>query len=80
EYDTAYGNFVKGKKPSYFYVYFKIDNLKISEIDKDILDIVALRKQIANAEQIYNDFSSDDELILKVKKQLEIIISELFDV
>ena len=43
---------------------------------QDILKILELRDEIAEAEQIYNEFTSNEDLILQLKRQLELIIPE----
>ena len=43
---------------------------------KGILKILELRDEIAEAEQIYNEFTSNEDLILQLKRQLELIIPE----
>ncbi|MCH8956431.1 hypothetical protein IIA28_14100, partial [candidate division KSB1 bacterium] len=77
EFDIAYKNFQKGKKPKYLYVYFKSEKVDIDEIDEEVLKISKLKKEIAEAEQIYSKFISNEDLILQIKKQLELIIPEI---
>ena len=76
EFDVAYRYFKEGKKPRYLYVFFNMRKVKLKNIDKDILKILELRDEIAEAEQIYNEFKSNEDLILQLKRQLELIIPE----
>ena len=77
EFDLAYKHFKDEKKPYYLYVYFKSGEINISEIDKKILKIIELKEEIAEAEQIYNNFKSKEDLELQIQKQLALIIPEL---
>jgi small GTP-binding protein len=77
EFDVAYQNFKEGKNPRYLYVYFKSGKVDIDEIDEEILKIKSLKKEIAEAEQIYNSFTSNEDLILQLKNQLDMIIPEM---
>ena len=43
---------------------------------KGILKILELRDEIAEAGQIYNEFTSNDDLMLQLKRQLALIIPE----
>ena len=40
------------------------------------MKILELRDEIAEVEQIYNEFTSNEELIVQLKRQLELIIPE----
>ena len=40
------------------------------------LRILELRDEIAEAGQIYNEFTSNEDLMLQLKRQLELIIPE----
>ena len=77
EFDLAYKNFKEGKKPYYLYVYFKSGKVDIDEIDEEILKIRDLKKEIAEAVQIDNEFKSKEDLILQLKKQLDLTIPEI---
>ncbi len=76
EFDVAYQHFKEGKKPRYLYVFFKMEIDSLKDIDKGILKIFEIRDEIAEAEQIYNEFTSNEDLILQLKHQLELIIPE----
>lgn len=76
EFDIAYQYFKAGQKPRHLYVFFKSGKVDINEIDEEVLKIRDLRKEIEGAEQIYKQFKSDTDLILQLKNQLELVISE----
>jgi len=77
EFDKAYNHFKKGKKPRHIYVFFKSGEVDIDEIDEDILKIRKLKEEIKEAEQIYKSFKSNDDLVIQLKKQLDLIIPEI---
>lgn len=77
EFDVAYQHFKEGKKPWYLYVFFKMEIDSLKDIDKRILKIFEIRDEIAEAEQIYNEFTSNEHLVLQLKHQLELIIPEM---
>jgi len=77
EFDVAYCHFKKGQKPRYLYVYFKSGKVEIDEIDEGILKIKQLKNEIEDAEQIYKIFNSKEDLVLQLKKQLDLIVPEL---
>ena len=56
---------------------FKSGNICIEEIDEGILKIRELKEKIQNNQQMYIYFKTVDELILKIKNQLELIIPEI---
>ena len=71
EFNIAYKKLKIGNKPKYILVFFKIDpNEKISK------DIIRLKEEIERYEQLYNTFESIDGLILKLNKQLRLIIEK----
>ena len=77
EFDLAYKHFKEGKKPHYLYVFFRSGKVDIEEIDEDILKIKKLKSEIEEAEQIYKSFKSNEDLLLQLKKQLELILPEM---
>ncbi len=77
EFKAAYEHFKQGNRPKYLYVYFKSGFVKIDEIDEEIRKISELRKEIAEAEQIFNDFNSKADLILQLTNEFELIIPEI---
>ena len=77
EFDLAYTRLKQGQKPRYMYVYFKDTAVKISDIDPEILKIRDLKKEIADAEQIFHTFTSPADLELKLKHQLDLVLPKL---
>lgn len=77
EFDIAYEHFKHDNKPSRLYVYFKSEKVDIEEIDQGILKIIEIKNEIEKSEQIYNKFSSSEDLELKLKRQLDLILPEI---
>ncbi len=76
EYELAYENFKKFGKPEIL-VMFKKASIDPDEINDDILAIKKLRESIIANEQISEKFSSNDQLILILKKQLDLHINKI---
>jgi hypothetical protein len=74
EFDVAYKHFKRGNNPRYLYVFFKSEKVDIDEIDEGMLKVNKIKDEIEEAEQIYNKFKSSEDLILQLKKQLELIL------
>jgi DNA replication protein DnaC len=74
EFKLAYENLKKGKKPNFLFVYFKSEKIDIAEVTEDILEIGRLKKKIQQHQQVYGTFKSDEDLILKLQRQLEQVI------
>lgn len=79
EFDLAYQNLRMGKKPSYLFVYFKQGHIPIDEIDEDLTKINQLKKLIESYEQISLSFNSVEDLSLKLKRQIDQILSHYVD-
>ncbi len=76
EYELAYENFKIFGKPEIL-VMFKKTSIDSDEINDDILAIKKLRESIITNEQISEKFSSNEQLILILKKQLDLHISKI---
>ena len=52
---------------------------EIRSTDKNTINekIIELKKEIAEAQQIFNDFKSKEDLQLQIKKQLDLIVPEI---
>jgi len=74
EFDLAYKELKEGRNPQHMFVFFKEGSTK--DINKDYIKVIELKEDIEKAEQIYNNFSSIEDLILKLKKQLDQVIPE----
>jgi len=74
EFDLAYDHLKDGKKPEYLFVGFKISPPE--RISSEYIEIIKLRKEIEDNEQLYISFESTDSLILKLDTQLNKIIQE----
>ena len=77
EFEVAYQKLKAGGKPHYLYVFFKSGNVAIEDIDKAILEIKALKDEIAGFEQIYKTFKSNSDLILQLENQIDLIIPDI---
>lgn len=77
EFDLAYEGFKADENPRHLYVFFKSGKVDIDDIDEGILEIGKLKKEIAEAEQIYKSFDSEPDLILQLKRQLDLIVPRL---
>jgi len=71
EFNLAYKNLKLGNKPKYILIFFKIDT------HKEFTDIIEFREEIERYEQLYNTFKNIDELLLKLHRQLRLIIDEI---
>jgi len=71
EFDKAHKNLINDKNPRYLFVFFKDVNIPISDINEDVMKIVKLKEKIEKAEQMYDNYNSTQDLILKLKKQLD---------
>jgi len=74
EFDIAYNNLKEGKKPKYLFVFFKNANVSMSDLNEDIMAVAKLKKEIENVEQIYSNYDSTQDLILRIKQQLSQLI------
>jgi len=72
EFDLAYKELKEGRNPQHMFVFFKEGSTK--DINKDYIKIIELKEDIEKAEQMYNNFSSIEDLILKLKRQLDQVI------
>jgi hypothetical protein len=77
EFDLAYARLKQGQNPHYLYVYFKSGSVDIDDIDEEILKIRKLKQEIANAEQIFHTFTSQDDLLLQLRNQLDLVLPKL---
>jgi len=77
EFRLAFERLRAGQNPHYLFVYFKNVEVRISEVDEDVLGIRRLRQEIAGAEQIYCDFDSTDGLLRQVREQLDLVLAQL---
>ena len=77
EFDLAYESFKDGQNPQHFYAYFKSGPVNLDEIDQEIVNILELKKEIAEAEQIFGKFKSTEDLILQLRNQLDLIVPEI---
>jgi len=75
EFDLAYSNLKAGKKPKYLFVGFKTTPPKT--VNGGYVDIIKLRAQIEQNEQLFLSFESIDQLILKLDTQIETCIGIL---
>ena len=74
EFKIACMNLNKGKNLKQLFVFFKKANIPPSDITKDVMDVFKLQDEIEKAEQIYDSFISTQDLILKLKRQLDLVI------
>lgn len=77
EFDIAYNSFHKNGKPRKIYVYFNNTPIKPNEIPEDFKSVTQLKELIKKYEQIYNSYENIDELLRKVKDNLELDLPEL---
>ena len=77
EFDNAYNGFHEKGKPRKIYVYFKNTPIKPDEIPDDYHSVTELKELIKKFEQIYNSYENIDELLRKVKDNLELDLPEL---
>ncbi|KPA18038.1 ATPase AAA [Candidatus Magnetomorum sp. HK-1] len=77
EFELAYENLKAGKKPYYLFAAFKNAQISIQDISKDYFQIMQLREQIQEDEQLYLTFDSMESLILKLDAQLEKIMEKI---
>jgi len=78
EFELADENRKQGNKPRYLYVYFKSAPVDIGEIEpEELLKIKALKEEIEQKQQIYNQYTSIDNLTSQIKRQLEQIIPKI---
>jgi hypothetical protein len=76
EFELAYANMKAGKMPRYLFVGFKDAQISTKNITNETFEIIQLREQIKQNEQLYFIFESIDQLILKLDAQIEICIKE----
>jgi len=69
EFELAYSSLKSGKKPHYLFVGFK--TTPPATVNDDYINIIQLRAQIQQNEQLYFSFDSLDSLILKLESQFE---------
>ena len=79
EFDLAYQNLRKGRKPSYLFVYFKQGGIPIDESDEDLTKIRQLKELIESYGQMSLSFNSVEDLSLKLKRQIDQILSDYVD-
>ena len=73
ELDLAFHNLRSGQNPRHILVYFKDSKRTISKIDKGILEIINMKKEIQNNQQYFIEFHNLAELELSLLKQLELL-------
>jgi len=77
EFNLAYQNLKNGNKPEYLFVFFKETKIPISEINEEILEINKLKKEIEKLNQLYDSYTSIQDLILKIKNQVDYILQNV---
>jgi len=77
EFQLAYKYIKRTGKPYFLLVYFKDDNVSTMKIDEDFIQIIRLRKEIQNSNQLYSSFNSSEDMILQLKAQLDQIVPKL---
>jgi len=80
EFDNAYVGLLENGKPKKMYVYFNNMPLKPDDIPEDYHSVTELKELIKKYEQIYNSYENIDELIRKVKDNLELGRDDVFKV
>jgi len=76
EFDIAYKGLKDGRNPKHMFVFFKEAKIHMSEFTKDVMAVVKLKNDIEKAEQIYSTFNSNEDLILKLQRQLEHVMPD----
>jgi hypothetical protein len=74
EFDLAYSRLKAGQKPYYLFVGFKITPPRT--VSQEYVEIIKLRAQIEQDEQLYITFESIDQLILQLDAQIETCIHQ----
>jgi len=74
EFRLAYKKLKEGKNPNFLFVFFKSGKIEIEEVNEDILKIGQLKKEIQQYQQIYRTFTSTEDLIMQLQRQLELAI------
>ncbi len=77
EFELAYQNLKEGKKPHHLFVYFRSSDIPSNEITRDYMKIIELKEDIKEHEQYPGSYDSTDNLIRKLKGQLDLIISDI---
>ncbi|ETR68270.1 MAG: hypothetical protein OMM_10696, partial [Candidatus Magnetoglobus multicellularis str. Araruama] len=77
EFDLAYSSLKAGQKPYYLFVGFK--STPPRTVSQEYVEIIKLRAQIEQDEQLYITFESIDQLILQLDTQIETCIHQLSD-
>jgi len=77
EFDKAYNGLLGNGKPQKMYVFFNNMPIKPDDIPEDYHSVTELKELIRKYEQIYNSYENIDELIRKVKDNLELDLPEL---
>jgi len=61
----------EGKKPEHLFVYFKTTPTATTQFTKAYINVIELRERIEQEQQIYTQFDSTDQLILKLESQIQ---------
>lgn len=78
EFDIAYNNFKKGNNPRHIFVYFKITDISMRDLNPEIIKILEMREQIKNDKQIYIEFETPSDLQNSLNIQLD-LLAEWFE-
>lgn len=70
EFDIAYNNFKQGNNPRHIFVYFKITDISMRDLNPEIIKILEMREQIKNDKQIYIEFETLSDLQNSLNTQL----------
>ena len=75
EFTIAYKNLKDGNNPKYMFVFFKDVNTPFNRMDDELVKIYELKKEIEKNGQLYDTFSFANDLILKLKNQINLIVT-----
>jgi len=77
EFNEAFRGFTTNKLPSHMYVFFKDTPVPMSNITRQILDVIEMKEEIQIFKQFYSYYNSIDGLLNMVKDEIDKYISEL---
>jgi hypothetical protein len=75
----AFDSFKEDGKPKHLYVFFKYVDINSGKIDENFMEIIKLKKYIEKSKQMYNSYTSNDDLLRQIEHQFNLIVPQIIE-
>ena len=77
EFIKAFNSFKEDGKPRHLYVFFKNVDINSGKIDENFMEIINLKRYIEKSEQMYNSYTSNEDLLRQIEHQFNLIVPQI---